>query len=71
MQNINYQPLTIVMTKDKNAGRYRLGLTSIFVTKTSPFLHTLNGFYPKVTKEDMKDLAKLRDPGKEQRANRN
>ena len=35
--NEPYQPLTIDMTKDKNQGRYRLGLNSIFVPKTSPF----------------------------------
>ena len=32
-----YQPLTIDMSKDKYTGRYRLGLNSIFVPKTSPF----------------------------------
>ena len=32
-----YQPLKIDMTKDKYTGRYRLGLNSIFVPKTSPF----------------------------------
>ena len=32
-----YQPLTIDMTKDKNTGRYRLGLYSIFVPDSSPF----------------------------------
>ena len=35
--NKNYQPLTIDMTKDKNQGRYRLGLNSIFVPNTTPF----------------------------------
>ena len=35
--NKNYQPLTIDKTKDKNMGRYRLGLNSIFVPNTSPF----------------------------------
>ena len=35
--NENYTPLTIDMTKDKYAGRYRLGLNSIFVPDTSPF----------------------------------
>ena len=35
--NEKYQPLTIDMTKDKNQGRYRLGLNSIFVPNTSPF----------------------------------
>ena len=35
--NEKYQPLTIDMTKDKNTGRYRLGLNSIFVPNTSPF----------------------------------
>ena len=35
--NEKYQPLTIDMTKDKYTGRYRLGLNSIFVPKTSPF----------------------------------
>ena len=35
--NQNYQPLTIDMTKDKYAGRYRLGLNSIFVPDISPF----------------------------------
>ena len=34
--NEPYQPLTIDMTKDKYTGRYRLGLNSIFVPKTSP-----------------------------------
>ena len=32
-----YQPLTIDMTKDKNTGRYRLGLNSIFVPDSSSF----------------------------------
>ena len=35
--NEKYQPLIIDMTKDKNTGRYRLGLNSIFVPKSSPF----------------------------------
>ena len=35
--NEQYQPPTIDMTKDKYQGRYRLGLKSIFVPKTSPF----------------------------------
>ena len=35
--NENYQPLTIDMTKDKYTGRYRLGLSSIFVPDSSPF----------------------------------
>ena len=35
--NKNYQPLTIDMTKDKFCGRYRLGLSSIFVSNTNPF----------------------------------
>ena len=33
----NYRPLTIDMTKDKYTGRYRLGLSSIFVPNSSPF----------------------------------
>ena len=33
----NYQSLTIDMTKDRYQGRYRLGLTSIFVRNSSPF----------------------------------
>ena len=36
--NEKYQPLTIDMTKDKYTGRYRLGLNSIFVPNTTPFL---------------------------------
>ena len=32
-----YQPLTIDMTKDKYQGRYRLGLNSIVVPKSSHF----------------------------------
>ena len=32
-----YQPITIDMTKDRNQGRYRLGLTSIFVLDSFPF----------------------------------
>ena len=35
--NEKYHPLTIGMTKDKNTGRYRLGLNSIFVTNSSAF----------------------------------
>ena len=35
--NEKYQPLTIDMTKDKNTGRYWLGLNSIFVPDSSPF----------------------------------
>ena len=35
--NQTYQPLTIDMTKDKNVGRYRLGLNSIIVPDSSPF----------------------------------
>ena len=35
--NEKYQPLTIDMTKDKYTGRYRLGLSSIFVPDSSPF----------------------------------
>ena len=35
--NENYQTLTIDMTKDKNTGRYRLGLNSIFIPDSSPF----------------------------------
>ena len=35
--NEKYQPLTIDMTKDKNTGRYRSGLNSIFVPNTTPF----------------------------------
>ena len=35
--NEKYIPLTIDMTKDKYTGRYRLGLSSIFVRDTSPF----------------------------------
>ena len=35
--NQNYKPLNIDMTKDKKKGRYRLGLNSIFVPKSSLF----------------------------------
>ena len=35
--NEKYQPVTIDMTKDKNTGRYRIGLNSKFVSNTSPF----------------------------------
>ena len=35
--NEKSQPHTIDITKDKNTGRYRLGLTSIFVPNSSPF----------------------------------
>ena len=34
--NKNYQPLTIDMTKD-DTGRYRLGLSSLFVPDSFPF----------------------------------
>ena len=34
--NKNCQPLTIVMTKVKYTGQYRLGLNSIFVPGSSP-----------------------------------
>ena len=39
--NDNYQPLTIDMTKDKICGRSRLGLNSIFVPNSFPFLKYL------------------------------
>ena len=32
-----YQPLAIVMSRDKYTGRYRLGLKSIFVQHSSPY----------------------------------
>ena len=35
--NEQYMLLTIDMTKDKNIGRYRLGLNSVFVPDSSPF----------------------------------
>ena len=35
--NEKYQPLTIDMTNDKDIGKYRLGLNSIFVPNSSPF----------------------------------
>ena len=35
--NEKYTPSTIDMTIDKYTGRYRLGLNSIFVPKSSPF----------------------------------
>ena len=35
--NEKYQHLTFDMTEDKNTGRYRLGLNSIFVPDSSPF----------------------------------
>ena len=35
--NKNYQLLTIVLTKDKYIGRYRLGLNNIFVPDSSLF----------------------------------
>ena len=38
--NQNYQPLTNDMTKDKDTGRYRVGLNSIFVPDSSPFYNT-------------------------------
>ena len=36
-RNEKYQSLTIDMTKDKNTGRYRLGLKSVIVPDGSPF----------------------------------
>ena len=35
--NEKYQTLTIDMTKDTYTGRYRLGLSSIFVPDSPPF----------------------------------
>ena len=35
--NEKYQPLTIDMTKDKEIGKYRLGLNSMFFPDSSPF----------------------------------
>ena len=32
-----FQPLTIDMSKDKEVGKYKLGLDSIFVSKSDPF----------------------------------
>ena len=43
--NDKYQPLTNDMTKDKYTGRYRLGLNSIFVLNSSPFLKYLQMKY--------------------------
>ena len=34
--NEKYQPLTIDMTKDKDIGKYRLGLNSMFIPDSSP-----------------------------------
>ena len=36
--NEKYQPLTFDLSKDKYFGRYRLGLSSLFVPDSSPFL---------------------------------
>ena len=35
--NEKYQPLTVDMTMDKDIGKYRLGLNSIFFPDSSPF----------------------------------
>ena len=35
--NEKYQPLTTDMTKDKDIGKYRLGLNSIFIFDSCPF----------------------------------
>ena len=35
--NEKYQPLRIDMTKDKDIGKYSLGINSIFITDSSPF----------------------------------
>ena len=35
--NENYQSITIDITKDKNTGRYRFSLDSMFVPENSPF----------------------------------
>ena len=35
--NKNYQPLTIDTTRDKDQGRYRLGLNSLFVPNSNPY----------------------------------
>ena len=45
--NKKYQPLTIDMTKNKNFGRYRLGLISIFVpdsSSSSIFIYVFKSF---------------------------
>ena len=39
--NEQNQPLTIDMTKDNYTGRYRLGLNSIIVPNSSPFLNMI------------------------------
>ena len=45
-----YQPLTIDMTKDRYQVRYRLGLNSVFIPDSSPFLNkTLNAYSMKTT----------------------
>ena len=64
--NKRYQPITIDMTKDKYTGRYRLGLNSIFVPDTSPFLE--ESIYSNVTEKDLDNLRKLAEQQKNQRA---
>ena len=51
--NEKNQPLTIDVTKDKDTGRYPLGLNSLIIPHSSPFrtLHMI--FYPHITEQDL------------------
>ena len=46
------------MNKDIYGGRYTLGLESVFVPDKNRFYFEKVSIYPKITKEDMINLAK-------------
>ena len=55
----NYQLFTIVMTKDKYRGRYRLGLNSLFVPESFLLKFIYSSNYTKVTKQDLINLGEF------------
>ena len=67
-RNEKYQPLTIDMTKDKYAGRYRLGLVSLFVPNSNPFQIEKKSVYSNVFEQYLINLRKLAEQQKNQRA---
>ena len=63
-----YQPLTIDMTKNKNTGRYILGLNSLFVPESYLFYINKMSIYPNVTEQGLDNFFKLAEQQKNQRA---
>ena len=56
---VKYKPPTVDMTKEKDTGRYRLGLNFLFVPSTNPLQPLQMSIYSNVTEQEMVGLAKL------------